>query len=798
MTEDAKGNGFRFIGKPRRAVEHRRFVAGKGRYAADIDLPGMLHLALVASPYPAARIVEIKTRRAAAMPGVVEIITGAGIADETAPLISPLDTPEVKRWPLAHGQVRYAGEWVAAVVGESRALAEDAAEEIEVDYAPLEYVIDPEQAYLETSPPVYEAHGSNIVLERKFSWGPVDRHFADADHRLKYRCRWHRSATVPIETFVVAANWDPWTETLDVWASIQMPKFVDQMARSLKLGASRIRAHLDVDVGGSYGVKRGLKHCILAAAASRRTGRPVRLVEDRLENMTGGDAHGPDRLFDVELAYDDDGIVKSLRMRALDNVGAYPGRASFQLGKPVGAIVGPYTIESAAYHPISVTTNITPQEAVRGFGQAPTNFAIERGMDLVARALDMDRLELRRRNLIPKDRFPYLIPSGTTYDSGEYHTMLDKLMAAAGGWDEQLKTRDRLRETGLLAGLGLATCLEPSGGNSSFEPLLNPKNDTTTWMETCQVTVDAMGGVTAILSTNSSGQGHETLVSASIGEVLGIEPDRIRVTRATSQTAGPSNSPVGSRMAIVLGGAASAAAREIRDKLIMIGAREFGAKPEELEWADAGVTHKVRQYRLDWDELVHICHRNAHRLVPGQQPGLGAVHTLQVPTGGALPDEHGRVHMYPCTTFEAHLVLIKMDPIICRPEIVSYHFGHDCGTVITPEIVRGMSLGGIAHGLGAALMERFEFDQSGQPITATFLDYPMPSAHEMPDVEIIRHTTPSPHTSFGQKGAGESGYLGAPAALANAVNDALAPGGNTINELPMRMAEISDLVHGRA
>ncbi len=220
---------------------------------------------------------------------------------------------------------------------------------------------------------MHEAHGSNVLLDKTFVWGEVDKDFAASPHHLTLRVKWGRSSTVPLETFGVVASWDPWREILDVWASIQMPRYADQIARALKMPQSSVRVHYDVDVGGSYGVKRGIKHTVLVGYLARRLGFPVRLIEDRLENMRGGDAHGPERLFDIEVAYDDDGVVRSMKMRALENVGAYAGRSPFQLGKPIGAIVGPYRISSVQYRAIAVVTNKTTQDAVRGFGQSPTN-----------------------------------------------------------------------------------------------------------------------------------------------------------------------------------------------------------------------------------------------------------------------------------------------------------------------------------------------------------------------------------------------------------------------------------------
>jgi 2-furoyl-CoA dehydrogenase large subunit len=451
----------------------------------------------------------------------------------------------------------------------------------------------------------------------------------------------------------------------------------------------------------------------------------------------------------------------------------------------VGAIVGPYRIQSVAYEAISVLTNKTPQEAVRGFGQAPTNYAIETGIDRVARALGLDRVLVRQRNLIGKEEFPYLIPSGTHYDSGDYATVLGKALAAAplAALEAQ---RDALRAQGLLAGIGFATCLEPSGGNSSFEPLFNPKNPTTTWMDSCLVRIDLSGAITALMGTSSSGQAHETLVSTVVGEVLQREPDSIRVLHADSLNALPSNSPVGSRMAIMLGGAAAGAARKLRHKLLQLAAHDLRLPLAELDYQDGNVHSRQDPSKgLSWDALVQIAHRYFHRLPAGMEPGLQEKFVWEVPTGGALPTPDGRIQMYPCHSFEAHVVLASIDPATGKTTLHRYVCGHDCGTMISPDVVHGMTYGGIAHGIGAALLEKFSYSAEGQLLSGTFMDYLLPSAAEVPSITIVDHCTPSPLTTFGQKGSGEAGYLGSPAAIASAVNDALAPRGATMAHLPM-------------
>ncbi len=786
---------FKYIGRKRRVKEDRRFVMGKGRFVADIVPAGTLHVALVASPHPAARIVRIDVKAAEALPGVVKAFAGADIKADMNSMQHGVDAPNIDWRPLAVDRVRYAGEWVCAVVATSRAIAEDAAELVVVDYETTPFVIDPEEAYRPGSALVHPAHGSNILFEREFVWGPVADDFARADAVERYQVYWGRSSTVPIETFGVTARWNPGDETLDVWASVQMPKYQEQIAGALRLPANAVRVHFDVDVGGSYGVKRGLKQAVLTGSLARKLSRPVRLIEDRLDNMTGGDAHGPDRRFDVELAYANDGRVLSMKLRALDDCGCYPGRSPLQLGKPVGAIVGPYTIGSVAYHAISVATNKTSQVAVRGFGQAPTNYALETGIDRIARKLGIDPVEMRLRNLIPSNAFPYRIPSGSDYDSGDYQTVV-KLALEKASYASLIAERDRLRSEGRIAGIGMITCLEPGGGNSAFEPLFNPKNDTTTWMEGCTVKVDLSGAIVCLMGTTTAGQGHESLVSLVVGETLEREPDGIRVIRSDSMSAVPSNSPVASRMAIMLGGAATKAAEIIRDKLIAIAAHNLGAEPSALAYADGDVSvADDPSRRMTWSELVTIAHRKFHLLPPGMDPGLQATNVMEVPLGGTLPTADGVVQMYPCYAFETHIALVEIDGETGKTTIRDYTIGHDCGVVINPDIVRGMIFGGVAHGIGAALMEEFAYDAaSGQLLAGSFMDYVMPSAHETPTVKLVEYCTPSPHTSHGQKGAGEAGYLGAPACIACAVNDALAPLGKAAMQLPMRPSALEALI----
>jgi 2-furoyl-CoA dehydrogenase large subunit len=786
----------RYIARKRRTQEDKRFVTGRGLFVQDIERPGMLHVAVLPCPYPRAKINNIDFSAALALPGVHAVLEGAELAGATNSLFGGLKTPGVKWRPLAFEMSRYAGEWVAAVAADSRAIAEDAMELIEVDYTPTDPVIDPEEAYQPNSPQVHPEHGSNVLYDGEFTWGPVDDDFAAADHSLSFRARWHRSSTVPIETFGAVAEWDEGKGILDVWASIQMPNYADQIAASLGIPLNAVRVHQDVDVGGSYGVKRGIKHTVLIGYLSRKLERPIRLIEDRLDNMGGGDAHGPDRIFDTQVAYNSDGAIKSLKIRALDDAGAYPGRGPFQLGKPIAAIVGPYTINSVHYEAISVTTNKTGQVPVRGFGQAPTNYMLERAVDKVAAALSMDRLEIRRRNFIQPDQFPYEQPSGTKYDSGNYPAVLDKVLALAD-FDALCARRDEIRSEGRLAGIGVATCLEPGGGNNMFEYLMNPSAEITTFMEGAEARIDGEGCITGVMATTTSGQGHETLVATILGEELEREPDDIRVIHADTLTAMPTRSPVASRMAIMLGGAITGAAAKLKAQIMAIAAHNLERTIDQLEYSGGDVFDRNDPSRkLTWKEICYIAHKQFHRLPEGAAPGLQAQHVWQVPLGGQMPDENNKVQLYPCFSFQAHIPLVEIDPGTGKVTLLEYFIAHDCGTVINPDIVRGMIMGGIAHGIGAALYEKFQYTPDGQFLSATFADYLMPSTFEVPLVQDTEHCTPSPLTSHGQKGSGEGGYLGAPAAVASAVNDALSVRGLEIDQLPMRMSLIEELLNG--
>ena len=555
--------------------ENLRFVAGHGRFIGDLELPGMLHLAVLSSPHAHARILSIDASKALTMPGVVRVITGPELAELLNPIPQNLDIPNVRWYPLAVDKVRFAGEWVAAVIASGRYQAEDAAAAIEVDYEPLPAVTDPEAALEPDAPVIHEAHGSNLAWQGTYTWGAVDEAFEKAAHRFEFRYYWSRHSGVPMETFGAVATVERTTGIVEVWASHQTPDIQQQLAHGLKLPMRLVRVHQDVDVGGSYGTKRGQKQMLLVCAATRLVGKPVKFIEDRLEYMRASDAHGPERIFKVKLATDAEGVILAMDLTTIDDNGAYVGRGPLQMAKPITAVVGPYRIGAVRYSGYAVITNKNNQSPYRGFGQSPHNFVLERSVDRIAASLGLDPAEIRFRNFIQPDAFPYEIPSGAIYDSGNYPKLLEMALELAD-YDGLRRRQAEARALGRLLGIGVAGGIEPSGGNTGMFNYLNPKLGTMT-PEGARVQILQDGTVLCTLGFQSTGQSHETMVAQILGDALEVPPDAITTVRGHSQSGVPSVATIGDRMSLVLTMALLSAAQKLKDKLRRIAAHNLEA-----------------------------------------------------------------------------------------------------------------------------------------------------------------------------------------------------------------------------
>lgn len=765
---------FQYIGQPTPLVEDRRFVRGRGRYINDLELPRMLHLGLATAPVAHARLTGVDVSRALQVPGVVAVITGADIVEWMEPIPQEfLDLPDVRWYPLAVDKIRTAGEWVAAVVATSRAVAEDAAEAVQIDYEELPPVVDPERALEPDAPLLHEARGSNLAVRESSTWGDVDGAFARAERVFEYRYRWHRHSGVPLETFGCVAAPLP-DGTLDIWASHQNPGIQQEVMDVLRLPTARVQ--MDVDVGGSYGSKRGKKQMYIAAVAALITERPVKFVEDRLENMQSGDGHGPDRIYRVRVAATPDGVVDALDIHVVEDLGAYGGRAGIR--KPVTAVTGPYRIRNVRYGGDLVFTCKTNQVPFRGAGQSPHNFALERTMDLLARDLGLDPVDLRLRNYIHRDEFPYTTPTGSVYDSGDYEGAM-RLLLREGDLDGLRALQEQARRDGRLVGIGIAGCLEPSG-----TPGGGP--------EGARIQVDQKGRVIATIGFQSSGQSHETMATQILCDELGVAPEDVIVRRASGTGGIVGGATTGSRMTLMLGGALHEAAGKVRHKLRLIAADALEVDVEDVlvegsRYAVAGVPGRVKELR----ELAALAYpqRGRRESMPGDlEPGL--VEDMVF----AGPRQAVSRRYFPSYAFDFHLAVVEVDPETFETSFLRYVVVHDCGTVINPLVVDGFIYGGIGHGVGGALYEHFAYDESGTLQAATFMDYLMPTAAEVPRVELHTMVTPTPLHPYGAKGTAEGSYMTAPAAIASAVEDALAPTAAAITEVPITPVKLYDLL----
>jgi carbon-monoxide dehydrogenase large subunit len=777
-----------WVGKSVKRKEDPRILAGRGVYVDDVKLPGMLHAAVLRSPHAHARITRIDTSAAEQVPGVVAVLTGREATRYVKPMPAFCAEPVVQH-AIAVDKVRFVGEAVAAVAATSRYAAEDACQRIEVEYELLGAVNDPFAAMRPDAPRLHDTLDSNVVFRRELRFGDVDGDFGRAETVVKRRLRWHRMGAQPIETAGVVASWDPFAQTMTCWTNSNFYNFLPWVfAQMLDVPNSRLKL-IPCLVGGSFGSKHLLSKCtIVAGALSKATGRPVKFMEDRVDNLAANDNVGPDRFYDAELAVGDDGEFLSLRLKIVDDYGAYFQFAHGQHGNALSQPTGPYRIRSLAYDVTAVLTNKVQQGFFRGAGSDPGNFALERLVDAAADELGIDRAELRRRNFIRPDQFPYKIPTGNVYDSGDYERVLDTALAEA---DLAAFRREqaRLREQGRYLGIGLATCQERSAYSATewWFWYDKPPLPATTTPESLKLSVDAMGNFVATLGCPFWGNSPETVVAQVIAEEFGIDPDQVGVDYADSQSGALSAGPGGSRLTVMLSGAARGAARRVQDKMRVVAATMLEAAPGDLEFRDGKICVRgVPDKAVGYGDVALKAHLFRLDLPDDFESGLAATFTYDHPfTTKPSDDRTDLGAFYPMVSHACHVPVVEVDPQTGLVRVLRYLAVNDSGTVMNPMLLQGQVVGGIAQGIGAALLEEYVYDQDGQLATSTFMDYLLPTAHDVPEVVVRHHETPSPFTEYGVKGGGEGGRLVAPTALASAVEDALAPFGVKVDELPM-------------
>ena len=786
-----------WIGKPVRRVEDARLLTGRGQFIDDHPPVGNLHhAAIVRSPHAHARILGYDVRAALAMPGVVGVVTGEDVARHCKPFGVGVTAP-VHYYPAATDRARFAGEPVAVVVARNRYEAEDAAEAVVVHYEPLPAVVDPEKALEPDAPVLHEAVGSNLAGHRRLVYGDPDRAFAEADVVIRERFRFPKYGSTPIETYGVIARWDPLEGVLTIWSNFMGPFIMHPLvSRVLGLPENRLRFIVPPDIGGSFGIKTSIyPYLALIGFTAMQVGVPVKWIEDRREHLIASSS-GTDRVAYREVAARKDGTVLGMRFKWFDNVGGYirspePGCAF----RPTGNFVGPYRFQHLEVDTSVVMTNKSLTGPNRGYACGHLYFETEGMMDRLADALGLDPAEVRMRNLIRPEEFPYRTPTGGLYDSGDYPRAFQKALDLAD-YAGLRREQARARAEGRYFGIGLALAVDPSVSNMGYvaaaldpqfraKPEYLPKSGA---VESALVKVDPLGRVIAILGSTPQGQGHQTIVAQIVADELGLAPEDITVvdemdtfTRVWSISSGTYSSRFGS----VGTSAVALAVRKLKAKLLDYAAHLMEVPVTEVEWRDGAARRRDGKGPIySVKDLAGRAHWNTQSLPEGMEPTLHASASFGFNVALAV-DPEDRVNSSNTYGFIAEVMAVEVDPETAAVKILKYVSVHDAGTLINPMIVEGQIYGGALHGLGGALYEELRYDEDGQCLTATFMDYLVPTASEAPVIEIAHIVSPSPLTTLGSKGLGESSSMTVPAVIANAVSDALAPLGVRITELPM-------------
>ncbi len=776
-----------YVGRSLLRREDRRLLTGRGQFIADLVLPRMLHAVLVRSPVAHARIRSVDLTHAAAMPGVMAAFSGADLLR----LLPPVPEGQISmpsKWAtviqhkflnpqqplLAHDKVRHVGEAIAIVVAESRDQAEDAAERVTSELEELAAVVDPEAALRADSAIVHERFHTNLIGAFSVGRGDADGALAHAPHRLQRRFYHHRYAAVPLECRGVVSAYDPRTDGATIWSSTQVVHFVRREAAALLgLPEARVRV-IALDVGGGFGGKGHVyPEDLLITFLARKLGRPVRWIEGRSEHLMSA-THSRDQLHDLEVGFDGDGRILALRDDYVVDCGAWNPIGSGVAYNTAVHLTGPYKIENLAASGRIVVTNKVPNAPYRGAGRPEAAFAMERTIDLVARTLGLEPAEVRRRNMIRAEEMPYRVGipyrdgEPIVYDSGDYPAALKKALEAVGGVEAFRRRQLEARREGRWLGLGIGCYIEGTG--------VGP-------FESAFVRIDPSGKVYVSCGAAPQGQGMETIFSQVAADLWKVAPEDVVLTFADTAAIAIGFGTMASRSTVTASAAMHVASGRLREKVFSIAAHLLECAPADLELRDGGVG------------VVGV---------PGGAPGA-AVSLAEVAQAARPGWEITRppgveagleetCYWQPETvtwSYAVHVAIVEIDRDTGRVGIDKYAVAHDCGVVVNPMLVEGQIMGGTAQGLGGILCEAIVYDANGQLLSGSLMDYALPTAGDIPSIKIVHQHSPSPLNPLGVKGVGEGGAVAPPAAIANAVCDALAPFGVEVNATPIRPEQLA-------
>jgi 2-furoyl-CoA dehydrogenase large subunit len=793
----------KWVGRSMKRKEDLRLLTGRGCFMDDIRLPNMKHAAILRSPYPHAWIRGIDVSQALQSPGVVGVLTGDEVAKMSQPFPVGVSVPP-KYYSSAVDKVRFVGEPVAVVVADDRYQAEDALDLIEVDYEPLPVVMDIEEAIKPGAPLLHDHIPNNIYNHRFFKYGDMPKAYKEADLVVKGKFLFPKYGSTPIETYGVIATYNPFSGEFVVYNNYQGP-FVNHSLVAIALGIpeNKMRWIVPTDIGGGFGTKTGMyPYVALITLAAKKLGGTVKWIEDRREHLLAS-ATGTDRVTYMEAAVKKDGTILGLKDKAMDNTGGYirppePGCAYRSTGNHTGA----YQIRNLDREVLVVGTNKCLTAPNRGYGCQELYFSVERLVDMVAAKLGMDPAEIRLKNFIQPDQFPYTTATGGIYDAGDY----PKAFQMALDMIEYKKMREmqkKARAEGRLIGIGLSSVVDPSVTNIAYVAIgktveerkkERPKSGSG---ESAVVKVDPLGGVHVMVCTNPQGQGHETVISQIVADELGVDPKDVTVSdvvdthdRLYSITTGSFSSRFASQGTT----AVVRATRQVKEKMLKIGAHLLEANVEDMVLQDGKIFVKgAPEKSIRLRHVAGVAHWDQSAMPEGMDVGLFGTALYSMPTSQP-PDDQDRVNSSNTYGFVAEAIVVEVDPETGLVKILKWASMHDSGTILNPMIVEGQVMGSAAQALGGSLYEEWAYDENGQCLTASFQDYLVPTAMEMPKVDIGHLETPSPFTALGSKGTGEACSMSVPPAIGNALADALGPLGVEINELPMSPNKIWGLI----
>lgn len=735
-----------YLGRSIKRFEDARLVIGDGVFIDDIKLPDMLHAVVVRSVHAHARIRSINVVDAIELDGVVEVLTGADLAGKLPDLpIRPMGDRSVDEFNppehpvLAQDKVCYVGQPVAVVVAKNPYLARDGAELVTVDYEPLIPVVNPVDAANEDVPVIHPHLGTNVAMRSVQEGGDIEKAFAQAAHIVRQRYEIPRLAPSSMETRGVIGNYDASGDLLTVWDSTQAPNQIKRyLAQMLGRPEESIRV-VAPDVGGSFGIKDCLfSEDVLMPFLALRLQKPVKWVEDRQENLIT--YHGRGMSLDVEVAVDKKGVILGIRASILADIGAYfYFTTPFPLFNAARRITGPYDVPAVRVDLLGVITNKTPVAAYRGTGSPEAAFCIERTLDLIAKDLGLDPAEIRRSNYISKDAFPYKSCTGNMYDSGDYLLALDRALELVeySAWQEKIKQR---RPGDPYLGVGLATFIKSSGAGGEHR------------VESARVRIDSSGQIDVYTGVSPHGQGTETTFAQIAAETLGVDPSQVRVHHSDTAIYPHGIGTSASRGLIIGGSAVQLALKEAREKLAGFASKFFSCPAADIKFLDGEVF-----------DLHHPDTKIPFEKLAAMESGLDFEHEYTLPQSPV--------------SFGAHAVVVEVDRDTLALKILRYVGVHDCGQIINPMIVEGQIHGGIAQGIGQALTESIVYSEEGQPLTGSLMDYALPRSTMIPDLTLDTIDTISPTNPLGAKGIGSVSTVPSPAAIANAVMNAISPSG---------------------